>query len=93
MVSLEKERIVILSTHLRKHFKLTFFSISVMLEVQKLQLVRSYDYIIVNICVNKEPFSYYSNTVNPLSLNKVLSCTIYYCNCCLENNFLLHLIR
>ena len=92
MVSLENERIVILSTHLRKHFKLIFFSISVMLEVQKLQLVRSYDYIIVNICVNKEPFSYYSNTVNPLSLNKVLSCTIYYCNCCLENNFLLHLI-
>ena len=91
MVNLENERIVILSTHLRKHLKF-FFSISVMLEVQKLQLVRSYDYIIVNICVNKEPFSYYSNTVNPLSLNKVLSCTIYYCNCCLENNFLLHLI-
>ena len=91
MVNLENERIVILSTHLRKHLNF-FFSISVMLEVQKLQLVRSYDYIIVNICVNKEPFSYYSNTVNPLSLNKVLSCTIYYCNCCLENNFLLHLI-
>ena len=72
--------------------KIFFFSISVMLEVQKLQLVRSYYYIIVNICVNKEPFSYYSNTVNPLSLNKVLSCTIYYCNYCLENNFLLHLI-
>ena len=54
MVSLENERIVILSTHLRKHFKLIFFSISVMLEVQKLQLVSSHDYIIVNIYVNKQ---------------------------------------